>query len=88
MKSYKIICTDDHNKPEEGWTTLIEVKEEIENEHELLDIYEFSQPSPPVKYVRLIQIRANWGNKLHLMFYHFDLFGNYFNNMKIINTLK
>ena len=50
---------------------------ERENEHGKLDIYEFSQPSPPTKYVRLIQTGHNWNNALHLTFYHFKLFGNY-----------
>ena len=77
LKSYKIICTDDKNKPEELWTTLIEMDERREDEHKQLDIYEFSQPSPPTKYVRLIQTGSNWSNTLNLKFYHFDLFGNY-----------
>ena len=77
MRSYKIICTDDVYKAEEEWTTLIEINEETENEHKQLDIYEFTQPSPPTKYVRLIQTGPNWNNTLNLKFYHFDLFGNY-----------
>ena len=77
IRSYKIICTDNSHKPEESWTTLIEVNEGREDEHEQLEIYEFSQPSPPTKYVRLIQTGPNWGNTLNLILYHFDLFGNY-----------
>ena len=34
IRSYKIICTDDSHKPEESWTTLIEVNEGREDEHE------------------------------------------------------
>lgn len=39
LKSYKLICTDDSSKPESAWTTLIEINEKSENEHE--NIYEF-----------------------------------------------
>lgn len=77
MRSYKIICTEDASKAEEEWTTLIEIEESKEDEHEILDIYKFSQPSPPTKYVKLIQTGPKWNGSKHLIFYHFDLFGDY-----------
>lgn len=77
MKKYKIICTNDALKLEEEWITLFKIDEQSENEHEILDIYEFSKPSPPIKFVRIMQIGPNWGGKLNLKFYHFDLFGEY-----------
>ncbi|KAK8846007.1 hypothetical protein M9Y10_020952 [Tritrichomonas musculus] len=78
LRSYKVICTDDSSKPESSWTTLIEINEETENEHEQLDIYEFPHPSPPTRFVRLVQTGKNWDNDDHLMLIHFDLFGSYF----------
>ena len=77
LRSYKLICSDDASKPVEEWTTLIEINEETKNEHELLDIYKFVQPSQPTKYVRLIQTGAAWNNELNLAFDHLDLFGDY-----------
>ena len=73
-----MICTDDSSKPESSWTTLIEINEETENEHEQLGIYEFPHPSPPTRIVRLVQTGENWSDELNLMFVHFDLFGSYF----------
>lgn len=78
LKSYKIVCTNDVNKPLEFWETLIEINEKNQDEHEILDIYEFSQPSRPSKFIRLIQTGPNWNNNLFLQFYHFDIFGTYF----------
>ncbi|KAK8876254.1 hypothetical protein M9Y10_006449 [Tritrichomonas musculus] len=78
LRSYKLICTDDSSKPESSWTTLIEINEETENEHNDLDIYEFSHPSPPTRFVRLVQTGKNWYDSLSLLFIHFDLFGEYF----------
>ncbi|KAK8870935.1 hypothetical protein M9Y10_008848 [Tritrichomonas musculus] len=78
LRSYKVICTDDSSKPESSWTTLIEINEETINEHEVLDIYEFPHPSPPTRFVRLVQTGKNWNDDLCLMFIHFDLFGEYF----------
>ena len=88
LKSYKIICTDDNHKPEESWTTLIEVNERRDDEHEDLDIYKFPQPSPPTKYVKLIQTGQNWSNTLNLLFHHFELFGNYLTSWKQIFIKK
>ena len=78
LRSYKVICTDDSSKPESSWTILIEINEKTENEHELLDIYEFAHPNPPTRIVRLVQTGKNWSDNLHLHFFHFDLFGSYF----------
>ena len=78
LKSFKIICSDDINKPIEEWTTLIEVDEEKEDEHQDLDIYKFTRPSPPTKIIRLIMTNSTWDNKNYLIFYHIDYFGSYF----------
>ncbi|KAK8845928.1 hypothetical protein M9Y10_020863 [Tritrichomonas musculus] len=78
LRSYKVICTDDSSKPESSWTTLIEINEETENEHGQLDIYEFPPPSPPTRFVRLVQTDKNWSDNSYFKFYHFDLFGSYF----------
>lgn len=80
LKSYKLICTDDVNKHESLWTTLIEINEEEENEHKTLDIYEFPQQSPPTKFVRLVQTGPDWNDNMRLRFDHFDLFGYYIRN--------
>ena len=76
LTQQKIIS--DANKPLNSWTTLIEIKEKAEDEHQKLDIYEFPRQSPPVKYVRLIQTGPTWNDKLFLMFFHLDFFGYYF----------
>ena len=78
LRNFKLICTDDSSKPESSWTTLIEINEKTENEHEILDIYEFPHPSPPTRFVRIVQTGKNWGDNWFLLFYHFDLFGSYF----------
>ncbi|KAK8888185.1 hypothetical protein M9Y10_039249 [Tritrichomonas musculus] len=78
LKTYKLICTDDPSKPESSWTTLIEINEKAKDEHEDLDIYEFPHPSPPTRFVRLVQTGKNWNDSYVLSFYHFDLFGSYF----------
>lgn len=77
MKQYKIICTDDVNKPEDSWITLININEENDKDHKILDIYEFDHPSPPVKLIRIKQTGKTWSNDNYLGFYHFDLFGTY-----------
>lgn len=78
MKSFKVICTDDSKKPESSWTTLIEIDEKTKDDHKLLDVYEFPHPSPPTRFVRLIQTGKNWKDNYTLSFMHFDLFGSYF----------
>ena len=77
LQQYKIICTDDVYKPLEEWITLIEIDEKSKTEHEILDIYEFPQPSPPIKFIRLIQTGPNWDDNHYLEFYHLDFFGSY-----------
>lgn len=77
MKNYKIICTDDSNKPENSWTTLIEINEKERYEHKATDIYKFPQSSPPVKFIRIIQTGETWENDNYLIFFHFDIFGVY-----------
>ncbi|KAK8881631.1 hypothetical protein M9Y10_004375 [Tritrichomonas musculus] len=78
LKSYKIICTDDASKPTSSWTTLTVINEKTKGDHQDLDIYEFDHPSPPVRFIRLIQTGKNWNDNLFLIFYHFDLFGSCF----------
>ena len=78
LKSYKIICTDDASKPTSSWTTLTVINEKTKGDHQDLDIYEFDHPSPPVRFIRLIQTDKNWNDELFLQFYHFDLFGSCF----------
>ena len=78
LKSYKLICTFFSSKPESSWTKLIEINEKSNDEHGLLDIYEFPHPSPPTRFVRLVQTGRGWNNDLQLRFFHFDLFGSYF----------
>lgn len=78
LKSYKIIGTNDVNEPINKWTVLFKMDENDKEEHKKLDIYEFSHPSPPVKFVRLMQTGPNWSNSLFLKLIHFDLFGIYF----------
>lgn len=78
LKNFKIICTDDVNKSEELWTQLIEINEKTEDEHYLLDIYNFPHPSPPTRFIRLIQTGPNWENNYFLTFLHLDFFGCYF----------
>lgn len=78
LRSYKIICTDDSSKPESSWTTLIEIDEKTENEHEQLDIYEFPNPSPLTRFVRLVSTGKTWSDNFEFKVLHFDLFGSYF----------
>ncbi|KAK8843537.1 hypothetical protein M9Y10_024592 [Tritrichomonas musculus] len=78
LRNYKIICTDDSSKPESSWTTLIEINEKKEDEHELLDIYEFPHPSPLTRFVRLVSTGQNWDGSNDFKFIHFDVFGSYF----------
>lgn len=78
MKDYKIIATENFDKPIEDWTLLFEINEKSENEHEDPFIYKFSTPSPPIRFVRLVQTGENWKNELFLLFHHFDIFGTYF----------
>ena len=77
LKSYKIICTDDVNKPINDWTTLIKIDEIDKDEHEDPSIYTFSRPSPPTRFVRIIMTDKNWDDNYSIIFYHLDFFGKY-----------
>lgn len=77
LKSYKIIASDDCNRPVDSWETLIEIDEITEDEHKKLDVYRLPHPSNPVKVIRLVRDGVNWANNLNLKFYHFDIFGSY-----------
>lgn len=76
MMNYKIICTDDVKKSIDDWTTLIEIEKTKQYIYSS-NIFEFSQFSPPVRYIRLINTGPNSDNKLDVHFRHFDLFGIY-----------
>ena len=78
LKNFKIVGTDDINKPIDRWSTLIEINEKTENDHKQLDIYNLPKPSPPIKFIRLIQTGKGWNNDEFLIFYHLDFFGYYF----------
>ncbi|KAK8883083.1 hypothetical protein M9Y10_045731 [Tritrichomonas musculus] len=78
IRNFKLICTNDPRMPESSWTKLIEINEKTEKEHKVIDIYEFPNPSPPTKFVRIVQTGHNWVNDDFLVFQHFDLFGFYF----------
>ena len=77
LKSYKIICTDDKNKPINEWSLLIEINEKRKDEHQTTDIYRFPHASPLAKFARIVMTGPNWSNGLNLKFIHFDLFGKY-----------
>lgn len=77
LRSFKIIGTHDNKIPVETWPTLIQVDEKTEDEHEILDMYEFDHPSPPVKFIRMVQTDNSWSGNLKLSFYYFDIFGIY-----------
>ena len=70
---YKIIATDDKNKEERTWKTLIDVK----NENEINVTRKFNELSPRVKFIRLVQTGKNIKND-ELKLKHFELFGYYF----------
>lgn len=74
LKSYKIICTNDVSLPTNEWETLMEVGQNDADEPE---IFQFEKPSPPVRFVRIIQAKEDWFDDLFLAFYHFDIFGVY-----------
>ena len=81
---YKIIATDDLKKPFGSWYNLFDVNNEYDNKRNLLDIYDLPRPSPPVRFIRLIQKGKNSENNFYLVFYHFDFFGFYF-SYNVIN---
>lgn len=54
LNSFKIICTDNANKNENSWINLLEVDEKPRDEKQLLFVYEFPHPSPPIRFVSVI----------------------------------
>lgn len=78
IKHYKIMGSNDINKPIEKWEELININEKTEDEHKSTDIYLLDHPSLPIKFIRLIQVEPNWSNENFLKFFHFDIFGSYF----------
>lgn len=76
-KSFKIICSDNANKPMYQWTTLININEKSKNEHQLLDLYTFAKASPPTRIIRLLMTGKNWSDEFYLTIRHFDIFGTY-----------
>lgn len=78
IKSYKIICTDDPDKPINSWVTLFSIKEDSIKSNPLLYTHEFDKPSPPTRYVRIVLTGNSWNDKSTLRFHHFELFGTYF----------
>lgn len=77
LKVFKVIGTDDINKPIEKWSTLVEVNEQESNEFHIFDVFQFQQPSEPIKVVRIIQTESNWSCNFHLIIMHIDFFGKY-----------
>lgn len=77
MKSFKIICTNNEKEPIESWTELININEKEKNENNFI-IYKFSRPSPPIRFIRLIQTGPDLNDNLSLFLYHIDFFGCYF----------
>lgn len=77
LRSFRIICSDNCQKPLISWTTLLDVSEKTKDEHKLLDTYMFQSRSPPAKFVRIILTGPHWDNEWFLIFFHFDLFGTY-----------
>lgn len=78
LKSYKIVCSDDVDKPLNSWITMIEIDEKRIDENEQLYFKIFQKPSPPVRFIRIIQTGPNWNNESSLKFFHLDFFGSYF----------
>lgn len=77
LRSYKIIATDDDKKPDKSWTELFKLNEEVKDENNNINVYNFP-PSPPIRFIRIIQTGPNWNNDNNLKFYHFELFGTYY----------
>ena len=78
MKYYKIICSDDINKPIDKWTILIELNEQNSSIFCGIKTYEFKELSPPTKFIRLVMTGPTFADSNYLSFYHLDFFGKYF----------
>lgn len=76
LKSYKVIATDDNNKPIESWTKLFEINEE--DNKKILIWHDFLHPSPLVRFVRIVTTGPDWEGKNYLHLSNFDMFGYYF----------
>lgn len=70
---YQIIATDYKNKEERLWKKLYD----IENEKETYVVRKFSELSPRVKFVRLVQTKKNPKSSKCLIF-NSSFFGYYF----------
>lgn len=77
IKSFKIVASDVLNKPIESWYELINIRENPRNDEKKCVIYNLEHPSPPVRFVRVIQTEPNWDGNRRLIIYHFDIFGYY-----------
>ena len=55
----------------------MKINEKTQNDHKLLDVYKFEQPSLPVKIIRIIQTGKNWSEDKNLRICHIDFFGFY-----------
>lgn len=76
LKDYKITASDDENKPDDMWLTLYEVNEETDLGSKC-KMYELPQPSPPVRFIRIVLTGLNWIDQYYLQIIHFDVFGSY-----------
>lgn len=77
LKSFKIVGSADRNIPVHEWKEIFSIEN---NDHKSSDIYEFPEPSPPIKFVRLIVIEVKNPKRNYLAFDHLDFFGYYFSN--------
>ena len=77
IKSFRIIASDDGNKPLNSWYELLNVRGKPRKENRECDIYNLNHPSPPVRFIRVIQTEPTWDGNRRLIIYHFDIFGYY-----------
>ncbi|OHS94142.1 hypothetical protein TRFO_39673 [Tritrichomonas foetus] len=75
MKSWTIKGTNNQRNPIEEWVTIHSVEEKAKGE---LNAVYSCNPSPPVKYIRLIMDGEGWNERNYLSFYHFEVFGKLF----------
>lgn len=78
LKSYKVIASDDVNKPIDSWIKLFEVSETENRNSRTCDVFELPHPSPLVRFVRLVLTGPNWKGNISFKIRHFDIFGYYF----------
>lgn len=77
IKSFKIVASDNKNKKIEKWFELINVREKPMKDDKKSELFILNQPSPPVRFVRVIQTEPTWDGDKRLIIYHFDIFGYY-----------